>query len=329
MLLQRTSRILGSPILRRSTVVTTRNFSFDHNAVINSMTESFQAIHEFSGLPWWALIPITTFTLRSIWTLPLAIFQRKRIQKQSSLRPLVSAMNPVLKMNLAKKVQQAQSKLKIAEKNQDYTTVQSLNTIANMKQDHILLLTAKEVRKRQKALFAKNGVQLWKNFILPAFQIPLWIIMSITMRNLSGWSSWDYTHNKALDPTLYTEGMLWFPDLTIADPMHVFPVILGITALCNIEWTLRTLELSRLTKKLKFRPTLTDAFGNLTRLSMVFMMAISLHAPAALTIYWISSQVYSLFQNVIMDLAFPISFTPKTRFNYKKSKNDDATDVIN
>ena len=66
------------------------------------MTESFQAIHEFSGLPWWALIPITTFTLRSIWTLPLAIFQRKN-SKQSSLRPLVSAMNPVLKMNLAKK----------------------------------------------------------------------------------------------------------------------------------------------------------------------------------------------------------------------------------
>ena len=309
--------------------MTTRNFSYDHNAIVNAMTESFQTIHEYSGLPWWAFIPITTFTLRTIWTLPLAILQRKRIQKQSLLRPLVSAMNPVLKLNLAKKVQQAQTKLKIAEKNEDFASVQSLTTVANMKQDHILLLTAKEVRKRQKALFAKNGVQLWKNFILPAFQIPLWIIMSITMRNLSGWSSWDYTHNKALDPSLYTEGMLWFPDLTIADPMHIFPVILGVTALCNIEWTLKTLELLRLTKKLKFRPTLTDAFGNLTRLSMVFMMAISLHAPAALTIYWISSQVYSLFQNVVMDLVFPINFTPKTRFNYKKSKNEDAVDVIN
>jgi inner membrane protein COX18 len=238
-------------------------------------------------------------------------------------------MNPVLKLNLAKKVQQAQAKLKTAEESKDFAAVQSLNTLASMKLDHILLLAAKEVRKRQKALFAKNDVQLWKNFILPAFQVPLWIIMSITMRNLSGWSSWDYTHNKALDPTLYTEGMLWFPDLTIADPMHIFPVVLGITALCNVEWTLKTLELLRLTKKLRFRPTLSDAVGNLTKLSIVFMMAISLHAPAALTIYWISSQVYSLFQNVIMDLVFPISFTPKTRFNYKKSKNEDAVNVIN
>ena len=47
-----------------------RNFSIDHNAIINTMTSSFQTVHEFSGLPWWALIPLTTFTLRSVWTLP-------------------------------------------------------------------------------------------------------------------------------------------------------------------------------------------------------------------------------------------------------------------
>ena len=43
-----------------------RNFSIDHNAIINTMTSSFQTVHEFSGLPWWALIPLTTFTLRSV-----------------------------------------------------------------------------------------------------------------------------------------------------------------------------------------------------------------------------------------------------------------------
>lgn len=307
-----------------------RNFSIDHNAIINTMTSSFQAVHEFSGLPWWALIPLTTFTLRSVWTLPLAILQRKRIQKQSQLRPLVSAMNPILKLNLARRVQQAKKKLENnSNTKEDITSIQASSTLINMKYEQILLLSAKEARKRQKELFAKNGVQLWKNFILPAFQVPLWIMMSITMRDLSGWSSWDNTHNKALDPSLYEEGILWFQDLSIADPMHVFPVILGITALCNIEWTLKTLELLRLTKKLKFRPTLTDAFGNLTKMSIVFMMAISLHAPAALTIYWISSQLYSLLQNVMMDLMLPISFTPKKRINYAKIKNDNAVNVIN
>lgn len=64
-------------------------------------------------------------------------------------------------------------------------------------------------------------------------------------------------------------------------------------------------------------------------MSIVFMMAISLHAPAALTIYWISSQLYSLLQNVMMDLMLPISFTPKKRINYAKIKNDNAVNVIN
>ena len=286
--------------------------SFDHNAIITGFTESFQTIHEYTHLPWWALIPLSTFALRSVWTLPLAIMQRKRIQKQSSLKPIVSALGPVLKMNLAKRVQQAKTLLQKPE-TEDHTRAAQA-PLANMTYEQILLLSTKEVRKRQKVLFKKHGVQIWKNFLLPACQIPLWIIMSLTMRDLSGWSSWDNIHNKALDPSLYTEGCLWFQDLTIADLAHIFPVILGIISLCNIEWTFKTLELSRLTQKLKYRPTLTDAVANFSRLSIVFMMAISIHAPAALTLYWISSQFFSLIQNIWLDLKIPITYSPKKRF---------------
>lgn len=186
--------------------------------------------------------------------------------------------------------------------------------LANMSYEQILLLTTKETRKRQKELFKKHNVQIWKNFILPTFQIPLWIMMSLTMRDLSGWSSWDNLHNKALDPSLYVEGCLWFQDLAVADPMHVFPLILGVISLCNVEWTFRTLELSRLTQRLKYRPNLTDAVANFSRMSIVFMMAISIHAPAALVLYWISSQFFSLIQNIVLDIKYPISFTPKKRF---------------
>ncbi|CAI5759708.1 unnamed protein product [Candida verbasci] len=298
-----------------------RQFSLDHNALINSMTTSFQNLHEVSGLPWWALIPITTFTLRSIWTLPLAILQRKRLQKQSELRPIVTAMHPILKLNLAKRVQKA--KVEVA-KNPENLNLQQLS---NITYEQILLLATKEQRKRQKELFRKNHVQIWKNFILPVFQIPLWIIMSITMRDLSGWSTWDNIKNKPLDPSLYNEGILWFQDLTIPDSMHVFPVILGVISLCNIEWTAKTLQLSRLTRKLKYRPTIIDSVFNFSRLSIVFMMAISLYAPASLTVYWICSQFYSLIQNIVMDLVMPINYAPKSRFNLAKNKNPEAIDI--
>ncbi|KAI5956587.1 COX18 [Candida jiufengensis] len=294
-----------------------RQFSVDHNLIISTFTQSFENLHAYTGIPWWALIPITTFSLRSIWTLPLAIMQRKRIQKQSALKPIISAMGPILRMNLAKKVSNA--KKVIQNPKSDEVTRASLSPVSNMTYEQILLLSTKETRKRQKQIFKKYDVQLWKNFILPVFQIPLWIIMSITMRDLSGWSSWDNLHNKALDPSLYTEGCLWFQDLAVADPSHLFPVILGVISLCNVEWTFKTLDLARLTQKLKYRPTLTDAVANFSRLSIVFMMAISIHAPAALLLYWISSQFFSLIQNIIMDLKFPISYSPKKRFGWEKS----------
>ncbi|ODV78711.1 uncharacterized protein CANTADRAFT_53151 [Suhomyces tanzawaensis NRRL Y-17324] len=313
-----------------------RHFSVDPHIVVSTLTESIQAVHAYTGLPWWALIPLTTFTLRTVWTLPLAVLQRKRIQKQSSLRPIVSAMNPVLKLNLAKRIQgakrkaeQAKEKVKVSESTdsmaESYLNMQS--PLASMKYEEVLVLTSKETRKRQKELFKKHDVQLWKNFILPAFQIPLWVSMSLTMRDLCGWSTWESLRNKPLDEALHTEGLFWFNDLAVADPYHVFPLILGITALCNVEWTFKTLELLRLTQKRKLRPTITDAISNLSRMTIVFMMAISLHAPAGLSLYWLSSQVYSLIQNVIMDLMKPISYTPNKRLNYSQA-NKDAVDVV-
>lgn len=316
-----------------------RHFSVDPHAIISTLTDSLQSVHAYSGIPWWALIPVTTFALRSVWTLPLAIMQRKRIQKQTELRPIISAMSPVLKLNLAKKVQSAKQKAEKSlgniqgsgTKDQSIENVVNLQSpVATMKYEEILLLATKETRKRQKALFKKHDVQLWKNIILPAFQIPLWVCMSWTMRDLSGWSSWDSLANKPLDSSLYTEGLFWFTDLTTLDPMHIFPLILGVISLCNVEWTFKTLELLRFTRKRLGRPTLTDSMSSVARMSVVFMMAISLNAPVALTLYWLSSQVYSLIQNIILDLMIPISFTPNKRLGYKTlSKSNKPVSVVN
>lgn len=309
-----------------------RNFSFEPQVIVSTLTDSMQALHSYTGIPWWALIPITTFSLRSIWTLPLAVLQRKRVQRQAELRPIVNATNPVLKLNLAKKVQiaklKAEAELKKINENKSDNYLLLQLPLSNMKYEEILLLATKETRKRQKALFKKHNVQIWKNFILPAFQIPLWVCMSLTMRNLSGWSSWDSVANKPLDPSLYTEGALWITDLTCLDSMHILPLILGVISLCNVEWTFKTFELLRLTQKSNLRPTLMDSVGNLSRMSVVFMMAISFTAPAALVLYWLSSQAFSLIQNVIMDLLLPISFTPNKRLNYKENKLPNAEDVI-
>lgn len=291
-------------------------------AVVDTLTESLQQLHVYSGLPWWACIPLATFGLRAVWTLPLAVVQRLRIQKQNRLRPIIAASSPILRLNLAKKASKA-------AKESSSSVLSIVSPLKKMRYEEIMVLSAKEVRKRQKKLFKAHGLQLYKNFFLPAAQIPLWVCMSLTFRNLSGWQTWDAVLNKALDPTLYTEGMLWFQDLTTADPNHIFPLAVGIVALVNAEWTFRTFELMKVTaRKRVVRTTIMDSLANVSRMAVVFLMAISLHAPTALTFYWLSSQVFSLLQNVFLDLMIPINFTPKKRLDNKVQTNADALNVI-
>lgn len=315
-----------------------RSLSLEPVWVVNSLTESLQLAHTYTGIPWWALIPLTTFTLRSVWTFPLALMQRFRVQRQNELRAVVSATHPVLKLNLAKRVQTARVQAEKSMKNiaassgnepATVDVVEALSPLAAMKYEEILLMATKETRKRQKLLFKRHNAQIWKNFILPVFQIPLWVCMSLTMRNLSGWSTWDSLSNSPLDTSLYQEGLLWFTDLTVSDSLHAFPLILGIVSLCNVEWTFKTFEMFNPSSKRKlFRPTVTDAVGNISRMSVVFMMAVSLNAPVALALYWVSSQVFSLIQNVFLDLMVPLNYSPNKRLNYTKLASSDAVSVV-
>lgn len=256
----------------------------------------------------------------------MAVLQRLRIQKQTALRPIISATAPVVRLNLAKKAAEAASR---AERGLDPAITRILLPLNQMRYEEIMVLSAKEVRKRQKKLFKVNGVQLYKNMFLPAAQIPLWVCMSITFRNLSGWSTWDVLSNKPLDASLYNEGALWFSDLTALDPYHIFPLALGAVALVNAEWTFKTLDLMKeYTPKRAIRTTFTDSLANVSRMTVVFLMAISLHAPTALTLYWLSSQVFSLIQNVFLDLVFPASFTPKRRLDQRKLRSLEAQNVV-
>lgn len=300
-----------------------RGFATDPSTLINAMTETLQSVHVYTNLPWYALIPVTTIALRTSWTLPLAILQRMRIQKQNALRPIIAATGPVLRLNLARKA----SKSSKATEDSVYALTSPMK---NMKYDEILVLSAREVRKRQKKLFKSHNVQLYKNFLLPAAQIPLWVCMSMTFRNLSGWSTWDAMTNKPLDTSLYNEGLLWFTDLTASDLLHLFPLAIGIVALINVEWTFKTFSLMKTSVRRKAsRPTITDSMANVSRMAIVFLMAISLHAPTALTLYWFTSQLYSLMQNIILDLLLPISFTPNKRLDYKPQTNGNAVSVLN
>ena len=84
-----------------------------------------------------------------------------------------------------------------------------------------------------------------------------------------------------------TGGLLWFQDLTVADPLFVLPVIFVITMMASQEVTLRNTDPQQ-RKLMRFLP-------------MVFGIFMALGGfPTGLFVYWIANNLIALVQNVLI-----------------------------
>ncbi|AMD18539.1 HBL363Wp [Eremothecium sinecaudum] len=275
---------------------------------IQAVADTFTHLHSVSGLPWLVLVPVATFGLRATLTLPLSIWQRKRLIKQQELRKLVQAIPPVVKMRLAAAVNDAKASEASNSSGTATKKVGLSSTASSLTPEQISLLSVKEMRKRQKALFKEYGVQLWKNMTMPAIQIPLWVMMSLGLRHLTSKSIIDVNHVEWL-------GTLGSMDLSLPfDQMPMLlPIVLGTLSMINVEHNdkmLRTTTTTALgietaqSKVSKVSHALTGIL-NVSRLSCIFLIAISSQTSILLTLYWISSQLYSVLQNAILDRLWP------------------------
>ncbi|SMN18676.1 similar to Saccharomyces cerevisiae YGR062C COX18 Mitochondrial integral inner membrane protein required for membrane insertion of C-terminus of Cox2p [Maudiozyma saulgeensis] len=287
-------------------------------ATFQAVADTFTTVHEVSGIPWLVLIPTTTFVLRTVFTLPFSIWQRKRIVKQQELRKVIQSMTPIIKLRLAAA---KASETKPVNKNVTITSRTTMTdetkipnaiqqeTTRQLTPEQIVVIAAKETRKRQKTIFKKHGVQMWKNMLLPVVQIPLWCTVSMGIRKLTEWKIEGSTH-------AWFESFK-FHEIDLTGPLDIYPMIipitLGIVSLLNIEYNGKMLlrkttdvvgletykdDNSRLTQGIK-------SVLNVSRIGSVFMMGVSSQASILLSLYWISSNLYSLLQNIVLDFLWP------------------------
>lgn len=304
-----------------------RKFSFEPVVeTLKHASEMLIQVHADSGLPWWVFIPVATFTMRTCFTLPIAIYQRRGLRKQNELRPIVQATAPVLRAKLASIAQKEQLKRASAPPSASSPIP---NEKATLTADKITILAAKEKYKRQKLLFKKYGCQTWKMMLLPAIQIPLWVSFSYMFRTITGWT--DFGNKSNIDMSLTQEHFLHLHDLSVSDPYFALPITLGVVALCNAEWNFKTADIMQLTtrgKKNSLRPTAFDVIITLSRSSLIFLTAVATQAPAALVMYWISSNSFSLLQNILMDRFLPLRYTPYDRFRRSGSIPESAKPIL-
>ncbi|KAG0661820.1 Cytochrome c oxidase assembly protein cox18, mitochondrial [Maudiozyma exigua] len=322
---------IRSPIRSRNTIlrISTNRWQPKHLfkpqrtfATFQTVADTFTTIHETSGIPWLVLIPTITFTLRTVLTLPFSILQRKRIVKQQELRKVVQSMTPIIKVRLAAaKASENEASTKIKEKvtitsrkdliegKKPMTDMMKQETTKQLTPEQIVLVAAKETRKRQKTIFKQHKVQMWKNMILPLVQIPLWCTVSMGIRKLTEWKIEGSTH-------AWFESFK-FHDIDLTGPLEIYPMVipitLGIVSILNVEYNGKMLlrrttdvvgietyrdDNSRLTQGIK-------SVLNVSRIGAVFMMGVSSQASILLSLYWISSNLYSLLQNIILDFLWP------------------------
>jgi YidC/Oxa1 family membrane protein insertase len=122
---------------------------------------------------------------------------------------------------------------------------------------------------------------------LPALvQLPIFVALYYTIKGFETLQSFT------------TGGLLWFPDLTAADPYFVLPVLYALTMLAAQEVAMANTapEQRRLMRLL---PIVVAAF---------------LHAfPAGLFVYWVSSNLITLVQNVLIYRGLPPFRVPAGR----------------
>ena len=128
-------------------------------------------------------------------------------------------------------------------------------------------------------------------------QMPIFITMYYVIR------SFDQTH-----PSFASGGILWFKDLTVADPFYILPVLSAVTMLAASEITAKNVDPQQ---------------RWLMRLLPVGFTVFLLQFPAGLFMYWITSNLVTVVQNYLIYNHGPGRKAPATP-NEKRAPRNDA-----
>lgn len=157
----------------------------------------------------------------------------------------------------------------------------TVRQVRNMRRMQELKPDMDEIRKRYKDDRQKQQAEIMKLYgernvnplggCLPVLiQIPIFIVLYYTVK--------EFEHLESFR----TGGLLWFKDLTVADPYLILPLLYVVTMMASQELTIRNTNPGQ-TQLMRLLPI---AFG-------IFLMRF----PAGLFVYWVTSNLITFTQN--------------------------------
>ncbi|XP_067851667.1 cytochrome c oxidase assembly protein COX18, mitochondrial isoform X1 [Heptranchias perlo] len=240
--------------------------SFADSVPVHLTQDLLTNVQQVTGLPWWASIICTTVALRASVTLPLAVYQMYIIAKVENLQPEIAELAKRLRYEVSVYAKQVGWSEKVAR-----------------------FHFRKNLRRIISELYVRDNCHPFKTSLLIWVQLPLWIFISIALRNLSLAASETAAEPAVQD--LAVGGVLWFPDLTLPDSTWILPISLGLINLLIVEiFALRRIELS------KFQKYVTYMIRGIS----VLMVPIAATVPSSMALYWLTSSCVGLGQNLLL-----------------------------
>lgn len=241
-----------------------------HSTTVSYFQNAFTSFHDVTGLPWWATVIVYTVGLR-LATFPLAVYGHVM---KGKIQNIFQNEMPKMDAELKNEVAMARKRWNL-----------------NDKETYILYRQSFKTQYRK--MIERDNCHPLKTTILHWFQIPIWVCHSIGIRNILQMQP-DPMSPQAIKifAQITVGGCLWLPNLIDADTTYILPAIWCITNLINIE--LGALE--RTGPSTKFSTIFTGIFRGIT----IAVAPIAATVPSCLTLYWCTSAVCALGQNLIL-----------------------------
>ncbi|KAJ4125448.1 hypothetical protein NW768_009067 [Fusarium equiseti] len=280
-----------------------RSFGISHPALTNSVTSPCASRRGFSvasvlgdtvtatadslswahssGMPWYVAIPLLAVGINATVRFPLLLYARRIREAKTPLRPLQLAWG-------------SRHAREIADAELPY----------RIKRIRISVATAKSSKRIYKAW----GVQRWKSLTPLLGMVPFvavsealrrkcgaplgWISHQIGLSNAGSVTADLGAASSMFDESLVNGGLLWFTDLSSADPYYGLPIICSGILVSRVWTKMPVKELLNILPKDGTGRQFTNRLSILLGRTLLLMPALPLlfaDLPCAIFLYWTTS----------------------------------------
>ncbi|KAK8095032.1 mitochondrial export translocase protein [Apiospora hydei] len=291
--------------------------------------------HAATGLPWAAVIPLIAVSVNAVFRLPFSAYSQKLLQRRKRVEPLLQAWRErVIKdVVVRERTDPAKAKAKVEDRLKTiqrrvysalglrqwrfYLSLTSfpvwllaldgIRRVCGGQKGVLLGLLTGEKSLEAGSAAGQAGADASSAAAVatpttggPVAQSISAAVDTTIPEITSAASTAVGPTTSAVDPSLATEGMLWFTDLTVADPYHILPVALVGMLMLNL-----------IPKNQAARSAI---LGSGLYRGVIYVMPLGtfvlMDMPAALHLYWLSSAAAHFVFGQILNRMMPLDQKP-------------------